>query len=177
MKSLTEILAKVSESHTVLDTVTDFHFDSLLQFIPFKKAKRFLKKETTAEEFEEYYRPLNEGNIIGVMEQYMKFAWEMCLDRHMISARSTIAHYHAWLWIIDDDKTLEFLKDDNNFACFGAPILKCICDRYQWYYKDFIENWRLETTIEFIKGIGCDTPKIGADQYTRGKPYRINEDC
>lgn len=155
MKSLQKILNKVSEDKPTLEYILDFNTDYLLQFMPYEKVGYYLKPDVTSEEWEEYYRPLKRGNVIGVMEDYMKHAWEICLQGGLNSSRRIINHYHAWLWILEDEESIEFLLGFNNFACFGAPILHHICEKYNWELKSMIEDWQIEKAKNFIEGVGC----------------------
>ncbi len=155
MKSLQEILAKLSEDKPTRQYVLDIDPDHLLQFVPYDKVGYYLKPDVTEEEWEEYYRPLNKGNVIGCMEQYMKHAWERCLKGGVQSSRITIRIYHAWLWILEDTKTIAYLLDPKNYSCYGAPILLAICRNYNWNYKDFIDKWELDTARNFLLGKGC----------------------
>ena len=85
----------------------------------------------------------------------MKFAWEKCLSSRGLSSCRSLAHYKAWLWILEDQETIDFLDDEGNYPCFGAPILQYICNKYNWDFKDLIEPWQLETATKFIDGKGC----------------------
>ena len=154
MKSLQELLTKVSEDKPTREHILDFNTDQLLQFMPYPEMWD-LKPDVTKEEWEQYYRPLKRGNVIGIMENYMKHAWDICLKRGLHSSRKVITHYHAWLWILDDYKTIKFLLTPDNFACFGAPILQCICEVYKWDFTDFVENWQCEMAQAYIEGEGC----------------------
>ena len=155
MKSLQQLLNKLSEDQSTLTNVLDFNNEDLLQFLPFDKVGYYLKPDVTGEEWEGYYRPLKRGNVIGIMSEYMKLAWEYCLARRKKSARITIRHYHAWLWILEDEGSIEFLLDDKNYACYGTPILYHICEKYNWELKSLIENWQIDTAKNFIEGVGC----------------------
>ena len=155
MKTLQELLNKVSEDKPTREHILDFNTDDLLQFVPFDEAGYFLKPDVTKEEWNGYYRPLKRGNVIGVMEDYMKHAWEICLQKGSKSPRQVISHYHAWLWILEDEEAIEFLLDPDNFDCFGIPILHYICEKYNWGVKSFMEKWQYKQVQVFIEGVGC----------------------
>ena len=154
MKSLLELQAKASEGKPTRGHILDFNTDQLLQFLPYPEMWN-LKPDVTAEEWEQYYRPLKRGNVIGIMEDYMKHAWDICLKGGLHSSRMVITHYHAWLWILEDTEAIEFLLDTDNFACFGAPILQHICEKYNWELKSMMEKWEIEKAKNFIEGVGC----------------------
>jgi len=156
LKTLSEILVRYREPSGPFDDLMDFNTDDLLQFMPYETAKEFLKDDVTPEKWAEYYRPLSKPNVITEMYNYMRFAWDKCTGERGISSSRSIAHYHAWLWILDDKDALEFLTDEDNYPCYGAPILKYICDRYDINYADFLEPYNKETADSFIKGEGCD---------------------
>jgi len=155
MKTLKELLNKLSEDKPTREHILDFNTDQLLQFVPYDKVGYFLKPDVTEEEWEEYYRPLKRGNVIGVMDDYMKHAWDICLKGDLNSSRQVMSHYHAWLWILEDEGLIEFLLNPDNFACYGAPILEFICKKYNWDFRDLIEGWQGKTASDFVKGEGC----------------------
>lgn len=155
MKSLQQLLDKVDEEPEESASVFDFDTNDLLQFVPWSEAQDYLKCTVTNEEWEIYFRPLNKGNVIGCMEDYMKIAWEICLNTSGLSSCRTLAHYKAWLWIIEDQETIDFLDNADNYPCFGAPILKYICGKYNWDPVDFIEKHDRVIYRHFIKGKGC----------------------
>ena len=155
MKSLLELQTKASEETPTRGHILDFNTDQLLQFVPFNEVGYYLKPDVTEEEWEQYYRPLKRGNVIGVMEDYMKHAWDICLKGGLQSSRTVITYYHSWLWILEDTEAIQFLLDTDNFACFGAPILHHICERYNWGVKSFMEKWQYKQARVFIEGKGC----------------------
>lgn len=156
MKTLTEILVRYREPSGPFDDLMDFNTDDLLQFMPYEIASEFLKDTAASEDWDNFYRPLSKENVITQMREYMPFAWEKCTGERGISSTRSIAHYHAWLWILEDKEALEFLLDEDNYPCFGAPILKYICDKYSFDYNTFLEPYNKETADSFIKGEGCD---------------------
>lgn len=155
MKSIIDLLNKINEEGEPGKTSLDFLYNDLLQFLPFNIAKDYLSKETTAEEWEMYYRPLKKGNVIGLMESYMSTAWDSCLNKRPTSSSTSLAHYKTWLWILEDQESIDYLNIEENYTCFGAPILKYICDRYGWNLTTFIEEWEREHAQQFIQGKGC----------------------
>lgn len=155
MKNLTEILVRFRKPQGPFDNLLKFQVNDLLDFMPYEIAREFLKDDIDAEKWAGFYKPLTKDNVIIEMRKYMPFAWDKCTGERGISSNRSIAHYNAWLWILEDKEALEFLADEDNYACYGAPILKYICDRYDFDYTVCLEPYDKEIADRFIKGEGC----------------------
>jgi hypothetical protein len=74
--------------------------------------------------------PLDQEAITAEMEKYMGFAWTKVQDHRGISANRSVEKMCAWLWLLGDEETLAYAKDDAHYPQYGAPILVKICEKY-----------------------------------------------
>lgn len=155
MKTLDQILDKYQSLGDDIDDTLEFYSSDLLQFVPFRYAYPYLKEKMTPAEWEEYYKPLSKKNVKQVMKEYMSFAWGKCCGERGLSALRSIAHYRAWIWILDDKTAIEYLDNYRNYTCFGAPMLQFICKRYKWKWQDFVNPWSMNLAEKFLRGEGC----------------------
>jgi len=113
----------------IFGTVVD-----LLVYLPFEEAKEFLKPEVKPEEWKT--KELTEEAIIKEMRDYMEFALGKADNHRGISSSRSIDHYRNWLFLLDDNELLEFLNNEENYENYGVPILKKICDKYNFPFPD-----------------------------------------
>ena len=71
---------------------------------------------------------LTRENVIKYMQDYMSFAWEKANDKRGISANRSIDHFKGWLWLLEDEEGIEYLKV--SYAPYGKPGLTYICKKY-----------------------------------------------
>lgn len=155
MKTVNQLLEKYADDYSEIDNVLIFHYNDLMQFVPYKKALPHLKEKVTPAEWGEYYLKLSKNNVKKVMKQYMSFAWEKVCGHRGISATRNLAHFKAWLWILEEYRLITFLDNPRNFPCYGAPVLAEICKRFNWDHWGFISPRYRETATQFIEGKGC----------------------
>lgn len=119
----------------------DFTNEVLIAFLDYDHAKEFLKPEVTAEAWEvmsrsvggdapTHSRLLGESDISEQMAGYMRFAWGKVEDHRGISAGRSVQKLAALAWLTGDDEILPFSENNSNYAQYGAPILKHICEKY-----------------------------------------------
>lgn len=107
------------------DDFFGFAGDVLLPYLPKDKVAEF------AEPQESYTpQPLEREFILKEMHEYMEFAWGKVEDHRGISASRSVEKMTAWLWLLKDDETRAFAENGSNYAQYGAPILKKICEVY-----------------------------------------------
>ena len=155
MKTVNQILEKFAEEHSELDSMMHFMYRDLLQFVPYKKVLPHLKEKVTPVEWGDFYLKLDKRNVKKVIREYMTFAWEKVCSQRGISATRNLAHFKAWLWILEEHKLITFLDDARNYTCYGAPVLAEICRRFQWDYLTFIDPWNKVTAARYVVGKGC----------------------
>lgn len=132
MKTYDEIVA-FYEAESKNDFL-GFTADVLLPYLPVEKVKPFLKEDADLSEWKTV--PLTEESVITEMRGYMEFAWGKAQDHRGISASRSVEKMSAWLWLLGDEETLSFAKDGDNYRNYGAPILKKICEVYQFPIPD-----------------------------------------
>ncbi len=109
-----------------------FTGEVLVAYLDYDLAKEFLKPETTKEQWDEGFIPLSEEQVISDMKYYMEFAWGKVRNHRGISAGRSVEKMMAWLWLLDDDELISFIADENSYPMYGAPILKRICEKYNF---------------------------------------------
>ena len=118
-----------------------FEPEVLLDYLDYAHAKEFLEPEVTEEQWAgldhgaggnapSHKRILVESDIPEQMAGYMSFAWGKVEDHRGISAGRSIEKLKALAWLLGDDETVTFAEDSSNYPQYGAPILKCLCQRY-----------------------------------------------
>lgn len=109
--------------------ILGFMANVLLPYLPFELARPFLKEGATAEAWGEA-QPLTREYILQEMGAYLVFGWGKVEDHRGISASRTVEKMRTWLWLLRDEETLRFAEDSGNYAQYGAPVLKRICEVY-----------------------------------------------
>lgn len=103
---------------------------SLVVFLKYEHAKKFLKDDVTEEGWNKDYIEYTKENVIKEMREYMEFAWDKASNHRGLSANRSITHFTHWLWLLEDDELLNIAEDGTNYAQYGCPILMQICDKY-----------------------------------------------
>lgn len=91
--------------------------------LPFSEAKKYLKPEVTADEYQQL--PRDRESLIAQMLDYMPFAWEKANNCRGISAYRNMDHYTSWIWLAGDD-----LGDLFDYQHYGKEKLRMICAHY-----------------------------------------------
>lgn len=105
-----------------------FEGQVLLPYLSAEQARQFLQEGADLSEWAQ--EPLTEEAVLNHMREYMAFAWGKVRDHRGISASRSVEKMQAWLWLLGDEETLAFAKNDDNYPQYGAPILKKICEKY-----------------------------------------------
>lgn len=130
MRTQEEILKRIEEVKN-----QDFfgtERNDLVDYLTYENAKQFLKEGVTKDEWNKD-KKLNNENILKEMLDYMDFAWGKAIDERGLSASRSLSHYSAWIWLLDDGNFEEFNNQkENNYAMYGKPVLKWICEKYNF---------------------------------------------
>ena len=133
------------------DDLLGFTAEAVMEYLSFEQLKPFLKKDSSLEEWEP--TPLTEESLLERMREYMGIAWEKALGHRGISAGRSVEKMRAWLWILGDDELVAFADDDENYAQYGVPILKRICERYGFSVP--AGEWSVQCTERMAQGLPC----------------------
>ncbi len=104
----------------------------LLNFLPFARAKEWLKPEATEQDWQ--VKTLDRKTVIHEIETYMPFAWDKANDCRGLSASRSIDHMRTWLWLLRDDDLAEKIKQ---YSMYGKPQLRAICRAYNLEWESY----------------------------------------
>jgi len=135
MRSIEEIFAKANDA-----SFADFfgtRVGDLVEWLPFDKAREWLKPESTEEDWTKagFPRPRTDDEVIGQIKSYMPFAWEKANGCRGLSAGRSLCHMSAWLWLLGVDDAVEQLDE---YSHYGKPQLRAICEAFgiDWHALD-----------------------------------------
>lgn len=136
MRTQEEIVAKIKAS----DSMLGFELEVYSAYLTFEAAKPLLNQKALEEveskaEWDKGVKEPNRDNLLADMGKYMAFAWEKVEDHRGISAGRSVEKMEAWLWLLEDEETLEAVKYAP-YKNYGAPKLKVICDKYGFPVPD-----------------------------------------
>ena len=142
MRTQNEIVNRIKNREN--NDVFGFETGEYISFLDFEHAKPFLKDGVTISE----WKPSENirENILGIMLDYMPFAWEKAKDCRGISAVRSIMHYVAWLWLLDDDFTI-----DEDYQYYGKDELRKICAHYGWDADQWDDKIRVNSESELAE--------------------------
>src|SRR3990167_8430100 len=122
--------------HNKEEDFLGFAGEVLLCYLDFDHAKEFLKPKTYSDEWNTDVYPLTREKLLADIKDYMAFAWGKVENHRGISASRSVEKMEAWLWLLEDEKTLSFAKNEANYKNYGAPVLKKICEVYGFAIPD-----------------------------------------
>lgn len=138
--------------HEQHNDLLGFTAQVVLPYLPVEQLREFCKSGADLSDWEA--DPLTERDVLEAMRLYMKFAWGKVQNHRGISANRSVLKMSAWLWLLGDEEMVAFCEAHGNYAQYGAPILKAICDKYGFPIP---ENPKLERMIRGLPCIpGCD---------------------
>lgn len=127
MRTQEEILKRIGE---IKSDFSGAERSSLLYYLSYENAKKFLKEEVTEEDWNKDRKSTDE-DVLKEMKDYINFAWEKAHGERGLSASRSLSHYSAWIWLLNDGNFEEFENQaENNYAMYGKPVLKWICKKY-----------------------------------------------
>ena len=128
MKTVKDIIEKLSNYRQKNDIFQDMTISDLVEYLPYNAAEQFLKDEVTSKDWEP--RILIKETVIKEIKDYMPFAVGKAIGERGLSSLRNISHFKNWMWLIEDEDTLEFLNNDGNYSMYGKPMLIEICKKY-----------------------------------------------
>lgn len=150
MRTQEEIVRRIEERNSQ-DTF-GFEVDEYFPYLDFEHVKLLLDGKfvgkITEKEWSEVTSDLTLEHVQKKMKEYMPFAWGKANDCRGISARRSILHYVAWIWLTSDDKLSEWVEEEyrERYHYYGKPILEHICEYYGWDPKEYDNGIR--TNVE-----------------------------
>lgn len=138
-----------------------FSAEVLLPYLSLDLAKEFLKPDADLSKWVQL--ELSEKAILEEMNGYMEFAWGKVINHRGISASRSVEKMSMWLYILGNDEMVEFCQDDKNYMNYGAPVLKKICEKYDFPIPDDKEVHRMAEGKMCIDECtqGCCVPECG----------------
>src|SRR5277367_4801730 len=79
---------------------------------------------------EEDWESASLEDALGELREYMVFAWGKVEDHRGISAGRSVDKCAAWAWLLGRDDVYKAAHDGKNYAQYGAPALKLICEAF-----------------------------------------------
>ena len=112
-----------------------FEVSDLVVRLEYEKAKQFIPADVIQKDWEVVSR--EPADVISMMRNYMSFAWEKANDCRGLSARRSLSHYSAWIWLAGDD-----LGDLLEYEFYGKDKLVLICNHYGWDSSEWDDGVR-----------------------------------
>ena len=133
-----DILERITTLEASGDDFFGFQRNDLMEFLPFQDARRFLKPETTEDEW--VLKTADEDTVRALILNYMPFAWQKANDCRGLSADRSIQHMKAYLWLLGDELADRLA---GMYEYYGKPCLRAICEKYGWDWKRWDDGcWR-----------------------------------
>ncbi len=145
MRTIEEILKRIKEIGEG-DSWDDFfgvRRGNLIDFLPFKYAKKYLKKGVGVKKWSKSVRPLTKKAVIKEVKNYMSFAWEKANNCRGISANRSIDHMKAYLWLLNDGSFEKMEKIE--YEHYGKEKLVFVCEHLGIDYKEWDDGERRNT--------------------------------
>ena len=136
MKTQEEIVARIDEvtdrdflGFEMSDLYNSLNKENLIETLLKLGSKS--TREELEKEFAEH-KPVfqTDEDVVAEIKRYMDFAIGKAVNHRGISTCRSISHYRTWTWFIDDKETYDFLKNDDNYRNYGAPMLKFVAEKY-----------------------------------------------
>lgn len=125
MKTNEEIVARIKEDQG--NSQFGFANEVLSIYLPWELAKEFYGPGTEEKSFDEWKRELCKEHVENCIKTYMaEYGWDKAQNHRGLSASRTVEKMRHWLWLLDDDKKINW----DNYKNYGCPILKQICELY-----------------------------------------------
>ena len=131
--------------------------NDLINALPFDEAKKFLKPEVTAEQWEarKCKPPMQK------VSEYLPFAWDKANGNRGISAGRSLDHMKAWLWLAGHDELLkQHFEHYEHYGKFQLVIASELVG-FDWRAHDD-GRWVNDESDEH--GLGAEAVKRLADK-------------
>lgn len=110
-----------------------FQTSDMLVYLPWDKAKPFLRPEAVEGEWRSLYPIFTPP--LQAAKDYMPFAWDKANNERGISAFRSLEHMQAWLWLAGyEPKTLKELFEEYEY--YGKPQLVFVSALVGFNWRD-----------------------------------------
>lgn len=140
MRTSYEIMVRISE---ITADPFRFELDNLVLCLDYEHAIPFLKAGTTEAGWNLDKISTDKESVTRCMRNYMQYAIEKAYGHRGLTATRSIFRFRGWLWLACDDELVVFAEDDSNYAPYGMPILKAICNKYNFEFPNDKEVVRM----------------------------------
>lgn len=140
MRTTEEIQAKARDKDW--NDIFGTRVGDVIEFLSFNDVREWLKDEATEESWTKAGMPKarDPQTIIGLIRDYMPFAWDKANGCRGLSAGRSIMHMQAWLWMLGADEAVAQIED---YSHYGKPQLKAICEAFGIDWKSLDDGvWR-----------------------------------
>lgn len=118
--------AIVAELERIRDEdVFGFKSSVLINYLEYERVKPYLRTVPTKDKWYQY--PLDREFTLGLMRDYMPFAWKKANDGRGLSAGRSLAYFSAYIWILGDES---IFGDLETYSDYGKAHLQRICNHY-----------------------------------------------
>ena len=142
MRTPKQILNKIKEIKEQGDDVLGTKREDLVEFLPYNKAKKYLRSDVTKEMWEEAKEENTKENIKNNIKDYLPFAWEKANNRRGISASRSIHHIETWLWLLNDEEKEKTFKNIE-YQHYGKEKLIYASNLVDFNYKKYDNGERI----------------------------------
>lgn len=132
MRTAAEIVERIREKR---QEIFNFEPEVLVHFLTWDEAKPLFE----ADAMEDWLQPepLTRERVLSIAETYMReYGWPKALGHRGISACRTVDKMTAWCWLLGDDEAVAYCDEGDHYPCYGAPILRWLCQRFGWPIPD-----------------------------------------
>ena len=131
MRTQQEIVDRLSAKG---DEFLNFEPEVLFGFLDFEHAKPLLRDGSATEA--EWTKLTTGADSMEQAKMYMaEYGWPKALSHRGISAGRTIQKMTAWAWLAEDQKAID-ITESTDYAQYGVPILKALCEHWGWPIPD-----------------------------------------
>ena len=144
------------------DSLFGFDREALGEFLTFEEAKPWLKADAKSDWWTP--KPRTREAIIEVLREYMsRIGLDKAVSHRGISASRTIEKMRAWSWLMADDEAVR-ICDETSYQNYGAPILKALCEHFDFDYAEMLGGPRSLAIFEAqARGEMCPSCRDGND--------------